>query len=623
MKLEVISLSQSSIRSIALFFSQSWLIDAHTHTPKKEKDRDTHRDTPKMRIVSVLAIVILMVMVFPTSLSIIYELENENLHSYHMFRVGMFSPSEAPSKTPPGNGRSYIEASFSIRPSTTNSDVSSYFDNTVYFAVYHSRHFDAVGSVPKGTHFVHVFCSGESTLNWGLPMNASSTYAVYSYPLWSLLNNQSTIVSVGEMFEIQESGLYYILLTSCGTSTSLVSADGAITAMNPYGHLPGGYFGMLPFYGLMFALLFILFIPWVVLSLRWKKELLRVQHLMTVIYVVTIVEAVSYLARYARLNETGHVDHAGLVWCILTSLIRKTVSRVLVLSVSFGFGVVRPTLGKTMNKIFAAAILYFLCAGALEWAQANYASGRISIEVATIFAVPVSILDALFYMVTFRALADTVSELRARRQAAKIKLYRRFINTLIGYVLFSISWIVFEGFWAASSAYETHWNYEWMFDGIWFLAYVVVFLVMCVLWRPSENNTRYAFSLDMSMIDEVDEEELAQVTVGVRHAGGTVRTRHIGASSRDLTSHQQQQQQQLQGPAGGRVHPLTNFALTEDEDEEEDAVVIGSTRREKKLHASESTHAVHEDLDRAAQPTLLRQPTEEEDDEDAGRPLLG
>eukprot|EP00762_Andalucia_godoyi_P005894 ANDGO_07009.mRNA.1 hypothetical protein len=544
-----------------------------------------------------------------------YEYEDDSLDSPRLYRFGMFSPSDAPSKTSPGDGRSYINAD--LRITARDGDTEAFVNNNVYFAVFHSRYSEAVGVFLPNSHFTKLYCDGEDMLRWNLASNQSTEYQLWSFPVYALVRENMSTVPIHTEFNVVESGLYYMLFVSCGSGSSSVVVDGSVEVMNPYGHLLGTHFGMMPFYGFMFASLMVLLVPWVILNIQWKREILRVQHLMTAIFVITIIEAVTYLAFYAHQNETGRLDRPGLVWQILITLIRKTFSRVLVLSVAFGFGVVRPTLGKTMNKIFAASILYFLCAGGLEWAQANYAAGHISLETATLFAIPVAILDALFYMVTFRALADTVSELRARRQAVKILLYTRFINTLIFYVVFSVLWIIFEGFWAASGSFESHWSVQWMFEAVWFFGYVAVFLTMCVLWRPSENNTRYAFSLDMSMIDEVDEEELAQVSVGLGHSGGTLRTRSVRASDTHTLAHGSRSPAQ-------RVHPLTNFSLAEEDDEEEDAVLIHQVGTADVRRAPRSGENADEtEDDRLGAPTLLRQPTEEEEEDAAGRPLLG
>jgi len=51
----------------------------------------------------------------------------------------------------------------------------------------------------------------------------------------------------------------------------------------------------------------------------------------------------------------------------------------------------------------------------------------------------------------------------------------------------------------------TDWRELWIDDAYWQLLFVVILFVIIILWRPSQNNKRYAFSPLMD--DELDEEQ--------------------------------------------------------------------------------------------------------------------
>merc|ERR1719500_1920400 len=87
-------------------------------------------------------------------------------------------------------------------------------------------------------------------------------------------------------------------------------------------------------------------------------------------------------------------------------------------------------------------------------------------------AIPLSIIDSSICWWVFSALVATTRTLRLRRNVVKLALYRHFANTLVLSVIASV-------------------------------------VVMMFLWRPSQNNKRYAFTplLDAEDDDMTDEDD--------------------------------------------------------------------------------------------------------------------
>ena len=93
---------------------------------------------------------------------------------------------------------------------------------------------------------------------------------------------------------------------------------------------------------------------------------------------------------------------------------RKTVSRMLVLVVSMGYGVVRPTLGGLSKQLGALGACYFIASSALEM-MTNVGSIDDLTSGARVFLVlPVAILDAIFILWIFTSLSKTLSQLQVR-----------------------------------------------------------------------------------------------------------------------------------------------------------------------------------------------------------------
>ena len=53
-----------------------------------------------------------------------------------------------------------------------------------------------------------------------------------------------------------------------------------------------------------------------------------------------------------------------------------------------------------------------------------------------------------------------------------------------------------------SHGHEGNWKEKWTIDAFWELTYFAVFVAICVLWAPSKNSQRYAYSIELSQLDE-------------------------------------------------------------------------------------------------------------------------
>ena len=95
----------------------------------------------------------------------------------------------------------------------------------------------------------------------------------------------------------------------------------------------------------------------------------------------------------------------------------------MLLIVSLGYGVVKPTLGTTMNKCIALAATHFVF-GALYSSSALH-TAKESPLIVLFFALPVSITMSIFYFWTLTAMEETIKHLEERKQAVKLLMYKR------------------------------------------------------------------------------------------------------------------------------------------------------------------------------------------------------
>ncbi|MCE3049268.1 hypothetical protein HAX54_044489 [Datura stramonium] len=171
------------------------------------------------------------------------------------------------------------------------------------------------------------------------------------------------------------------------------------------------------------------------------------------------------------------------------------------------------------NMVLLLGVVYFLASEALELVEhlgnINDFSGK-----ARIFLVlPVALLDSCFIVWIFSSLSKTLEKLQIRRSMAKLELYRKFTNSLAVSVLLSVAWIGYELYFNASDPLSELWRRAWIIPAFWTLLAYLLLLVICILWAPSNNPTRYAYSGE-TLDDE--EEGLSLTGSGVIVGGDLV-----------------------------------------------------------------------------------------------------
>ncbi|NXB37002.1 TM87A protein, partial [Eulacestoma nigropectus] len=131
-------------------------------------------------------------------------------------------------------------------------------------------------------------------------------------------------------------------------------------------------------------------------------------------------------------------------------------------------------------------------------------------DLASLAFIPLAFLDtALCWWISFTVLLDgiltqTMKLLKLRRNVVKLSLYRHFTNTLILAVAASIVFIIWTTMKFRLVDCQSDWQELWVDDAIWRLLFSMILFVIMILWRPSANNQRFAFS---PLSEEEDDEE--------------------------------------------------------------------------------------------------------------------
>jgi hypothetical protein len=124
--------------------------------------------------------------------------------------------------------------------------------------------------------------------------------------------------------------------------------------------------------------------------------------------------------------------------------------------------------------------------------------------------IPLAVLDSVICWWVFSSLVQTTRILRLRRNVVKLNLYKQFTNTLIFAVLASVAFMVWQIHNHKLTSCVTDWKGLWIDDAYWHVLFSAVLLVIMILWRPTNNNQRYAFTPLLDASDDEEEEREPQ-----------------------------------------------------------------------------------------------------------------
>nr|GMD11287.1 transmembrane protein 87A [Ipomoea batatas] len=244
---------------------------------------------------------------------------------------------------------------------------------------------------------------------------------------------------------------------------------------------------------------------WCFQYVRYWKDVLPLQHCIAGVIALGLFEMLFWYLDYSYFNNTGARPVGLTSWVVTIGSIRRTFSRILILSISMGYGVVRPTLGGLTIKVLLLGMTYFVASELLNITEyvgtINDVAGR-----ARVFLVlPDAFLDAFLILWVFTSLSKTLEQLQAKRSSVKLDLYRQFSNALAVTIIASVAWIGYEVYFKATDPFNERWQSGWIITAFWDILAFALLCVICFLWAPSQSSQRYAYS-DGKGEDSDDEE---------------------------------------------------------------------------------------------------------------------
>ncbi|CAA2985931.1 transmembrane protein 87A [Olea europaea var. sylvestris] len=314
--------------------------------------------------------------------------------------------------------------------------------------------------------------------------------------------------------EINKTGMYYLYFVFCDPELKGTLISGRTVWRNPEGYLPGKMAPLMTFYGLMSLAYLALGLLWFLRFVQHWKDIIQLHYQITAVIGLGMCEMALWYFEYANFNDSGSRPMGITLWAVTFSAIKKTVSRLLLLVVSMGYGVMRPTLGGITTKIILLGAVYFVASEALELVEHLGNINDFAGKSRLFLVLPVALLDAFFIIWIFSSLSKTLEKLQMRRSMAKLELYRKFTNALAVSVLLSVAWIGYELYFNASDPLSELWRRAWIIPAFWTLLAYLLLVVICILLAPSHNPTRYAYETG-----DDEEEGISLTGTGVILAG--------------------------------------------------------------------------------------------------------
>lgn len=241
----------------------------------------------------------------------------------------------------------------------------------------------------------------------------SSTDPKWPYVLNVNFEGDSTNTELpNQEVRITRTGMYNLFFIACEPKLKGLSMSGKTSWKNPHGYLPGRMAPLMKFYVYLSIAYALLTVLWFSQYVRFRDDVLQLQHCISVVIGLGLLEMILWYYDYANFNNTGMRPVALTTWVVTVGALRKTVSRILILCVSMGYGVVRPTLGGLTSKVLLLGVTYFLASELLNITESVGTVSDVSGRARILLVLPDAFLDSFLILWIFNALSRTLEQLQ-------------------------------------------------------------------------------------------------------------------------------------------------------------------------------------------------------------------
>ncbi|KAH6680792.1 integral membrane protein-like protein [Halenospora varia] len=392
-------------------------------------------------------------------------------------------------------------------------DVEGDADPITSMVIFEWRDYDLIGVLPTpespkkeyicdSENIKNNFCNSNQTGEFILQPNATDLSKSLIFTQAVHLKDPGLPINYG----IKKTGYYCVGTTAF--SPEGVQYTASVEFRNAYGELPASEIAKLPFYGGITIVYAVIGVFWGFLYAQHRQDILPVQNYITAIIIFLIVEMLMTWGFYDYLNRNGSNigSKALMVIVAILNAGRNSFSFFLLLIVCMGYGVVKPSLGKTMVYVRYLAGGHFVFG--LIYAIASLTISPEHAGPLVLFVIlPLAGTLTAFYVWTLNSLNATMKDLNERKQTTKALMYRKLWWCILGSIMVIFGFFFFNSFTFASTSDPNfvpfHWKSRWfILDGWLNLVYLADVVFVAYVWRPTANNRRFAMSDELAQDDE-------------------------------------------------------------------------------------------------------------------------
>lgn len=239
--------------------------------------------------------------------------------------------------------------------------------------------------------------------------------------------------------------------------------------------------------------------------------MISIQYWISLVLFLGMIEATVLHEHFLLWNELGTAQAAGTMELIgiLFGVAKRTLSRVLILMISMGYGMVKPTLGQEMKQILLLGLTYAVMSYIYDTQNSDSLASDLLTpldkDAYTFTVMVMAAADSIFYIWTFSSINELIMIVETKKQVLKAVLYRRFRNVLGLSLGLCIAWGAYSTLFVLDDVREVNWELRWAVDAMYEVIYLFIFIAVAFLFAPSKNSLRYSYS-ELSTKDTEEED---------------------------------------------------------------------------------------------------------------------
>eukprot|EP00937_MAST-01D_sp_MAST-1D-sp2_P002489 g2489.t1 len=287
-------------------------------------------------------------------------------------------------------------------------------------------------------------------------------------------------------FPVVRDGKYAVVFARCHKSDVLVYLNGKVEWMSEYGELPGEYMNLLPFYGLLTTVYFIVVLTWLYHFWKYYDETITLQLCIFGVLVFNFIETALCFANYLQTNSSGKLLNTGALWFTaeVFRVVADTVCRTFILLMCLGLNIITDRLStRTWSAVYCFTGVYM----ALKMVD------HLNIDSAAQYSEALLGLDIILLVWLFSALVDAENKLSDEDTMTPNAELKKELYQGIRFLLIMFLFVTAICFTSLYNLYNIlPWTWTWIRHSFEDCIVFLITFYISIAWLPSASSSMYA-----------------------------------------------------------------------------------------------------------------------------------